>query len=109
MKGLRALLDKQKHLFEKGGKFEKFYYLWEANETFLFVPNHVTGERGVQVRDTIDLKRFMMTVVFAMVPCLLFGIWNSGYQHFIAVGKCRLRCLPGFTNCIGKLCGRWFN
>jgi Na+-transporting NADH:ubiquinone oxidoreductase subunit B len=87
MKGLRALLDKQKHLFEKGGKFEKFYYLWEANETFLFVPNHVTGERGVQVRDTIDLKRFMMTVVFAMVPCLLFGIWNSGYQHFIAVGE----------------------
>lgn len=74
-------------MFEKGGKLEKYYYLFEAGETFMFVPNHVTGKEGVQVRDAVDLKRFMMTVVFAMIPCLLFGIWNSGYQHFIAVGE----------------------
>lgn len=87
MKALREILDKQKPLFEKGGKYEKFYYLFEANETFLFTPNHVTGAKGAQIRDANNLKRYMMTVVIAMIPCLLFGIWNMGYQHFLAVGE----------------------
>lgn len=87
MKAIRDILDKQKPLFEKGGKFEKFYYLYEANETFLFTPNHVTGAKGAQIRDANNLKRYMMTVVIAMIPCLLFGIWNMGYQHFLAVGE----------------------
>ncbi len=87
MKALRDILDKQKPLFEKGGKYEKFYYLFEANETFLFTPNHVTGAKGAQIRDANNLKRFMMTVVIAMIPCLLFGIWNMGYQHYLAVGE----------------------
>lgn len=87
MKALRNLLDKQRPMFEKGGKFEKFYYLFEAGETFMFTPNHTTNKTGVQVRDAVDLKRFMMTVVIAMVPCLLFGIWNAGYQHFLAEGQ----------------------
>ncbi|EMR01687.1 Na(+)-translocating NADH-quinone reductase subunit B [Cesiribacter andamanensis AMV16] len=80
-------MDKQKPMFEKGGKFEKFYYLFEAGETFMFTPNHVTGAKGAQIRDANNLKRFMMTVVIAMIPCLLFGIWNSGYQHYLAVGE----------------------
>jgi Na+-transporting NADH:ubiquinone oxidoreductase subunit B len=87
MKAIRDILDKQKPLFEKGGKYEKFYYLYEANETFLFTPNHVTGAKGAQIRDANNLKRYMMTVVIAMIPCLLFGIWNMGYQHFLAVGE----------------------
>ena len=87
MKFLHDLLEKQKPLFEKGGKFEKFYYLFEAQETFLFTPATVTSSRGVQVRDAIDLKRMMMTVVIALVPCLLFGIWNVGHQHFLAMGN----------------------
>lgn len=87
MKALRNLLDKQKPLFEKGGKFEKFYYLFEAGDTFLFTPNHTTKAKGVHVRDAIDLKRMMMTVVIAMVPALLFGMWNVGHQHFLAVGE----------------------
>lgn len=86
MKFLRNILDSQKALFQKGGKFEKFHYLFEAGETFLFVPDEVTKNKGVQVRDAIDLKRLMMTVVIAMLPCLLFGIWNVGHQHFIALG-----------------------
>jgi Na+-transporting NADH:ubiquinone oxidoreductase subunit B len=86
MKFLHDLLEKQKPLFEKGGKLERFYYLFEAQETFLFTPPTVTGKRGVQVRDAIDLKRLMMTVVVAMVPCLIFGIWNVGHQHFLAHG-----------------------
>lgn len=86
MKFLHDILEKQKPLFEKGGKFEQYYYLFEAAETFAFTPPTTTASRGVQVRDAIDLKRMMMTVVFAMVPCLLFGIWNVGYQHNLATG-----------------------
>ena len=86
MKLLRKIFDSQKPLFQKGGKFEKGYYLFEALETFLFVPDHVTSKKGVQVKDAIDLKRLMMTVVIAMIPCLLFGIWNVGHQHFLANG-----------------------
>ena len=87
MKFLRDLLDKQKPLFEKGGKLEKLYYIWEANETFLFAPKEVTKNKGVQIRDAIDLKRMMMTVIISMVPCLLFGIYNVGHQHFMATGE----------------------
>lgn len=86
MKFLREILDKQKPLFEKGGKFEKLYYLFEAQDTFLFSPDTTAGIRGVQIRDAIDLKRMMITVVVAMLPCLMFGIWNVGYQHSIATG-----------------------
>ena len=87
MKFLRNALDKVKHDFEKGGKWEKYYYVFEAFDTFAFVPNTTTGLKGAQVRDAVDMKRFMMTVVIAMVPCLLFGIYNVGHQHFIALGQ----------------------
>ncbi|MFT6053890.1 MAG: Na+-transporting NADH:ubiquinone oxidoreductase subunit B [Roseivirga sp.] len=86
MKLLHDLLQKQKPMFEKGGKFEKFYYLFEANESFLFSPASTAKNKGVQVKDAIDLKRMMMTVVIAMIPCLIFGIFNVGYQHNIATG-----------------------
>ena len=87
MKFLRKILDSQKPLFAKGGKFERFHYLFEAGETFMFVPNQVTPKKGAQIRDAIDLKRLMMTVVIAMLPCLIFGIWNLGHQHFISIGQ----------------------
>ena len=87
MKFVRDLLDKQKPLFQKGGKFENLYYLYEAGETFMFSPNHTTSIKGAQVKDAIDLKRLMITVVIAMIPCLLFGIYNVGHQHFLAVGE----------------------
>jgi len=87
MKLLRKIFDSQKPLFQKGGKFEKGYYLFEALEAFLFVPDHVTSKKGVHVKDAIDLKRLMMTVVIAMIPCLLFGIWNVGHQHFLVNGS----------------------
>lgn len=86
MKFLRDLMDKQRPMFEKGGKFEKFFYAFEAGETFLFSPNHTTGIKGAQVKDAIDLKRMMITVVIAMIPCLLFGIYNTGHQHLLATG-----------------------
>jgi Na+-transporting NADH:ubiquinone oxidoreductase subunit B len=87
MQFLRKQLDKLKHNFEKGGKLEKYFYAYEAFDTFLFAPNTTASTKGVQVRDAIDLKRLMMTVIIAMVPCLLFGIWNVGHQHFLAIGQ----------------------
>lgn len=86
MKFLRNLLDTVKPHFEKGGKLEKFYPVYDGFETFLFVPGHTTS-KGSHIRDGIDLKRTMITVVLAMVPALLFGIWNTGYQHYLALGE----------------------
>lgn len=86
MKFLRQVFDKVKHNFERGGKYSKYFYLYEAIDTFHFSPNTVTPAKGAQIRDAIDLKRLMMTVVIAMIPCLLFGIWNVGHQHFLATG-----------------------
>lgn len=87
MKFLHDILEKQKPMFEKGGKLEKFYYLFEAGESFAFTPSTTTPAKGAHIRDAIDLKRMMMTVVIAMIPALLFGIWNVGYQHFLAIGN----------------------
>lgn len=86
MKVFRNLLESVKPYFEKGGKYEKFYPAYDAFETFLFVPGH-TNQGGVHVRDGIDMKRTMITVVIALIPCLLFGIWNTGHQHFLAIGQ----------------------
>ncbi len=86
MKPLRNLLDKIKPNFEKGGRLEKFYPAFNAFETFLFVPDHTAPSNGAHVRDAIDLKRTMILVVLSMVPCLLFGMWNVGYQHHKALG-----------------------
>jgi len=81
MKGLRRYLDKIKPNFEKGGKLEKLHSTFDAFETFLFVPDKVTFS-GAHIRDSIDLKRTMTIVIMALMPTLLFGMWNVGYQHF---------------------------
>ena len=86
MKSLRNFIDKIKPNFEKGGKLEMFYSTFEGFETFLFVPNKVT-QKGSHIRDAIDLKRTMIIVVLALVPALLFGIWNVGYQNALATGS----------------------
>ena len=87
MKFIKNIFDKNKPLFDKGGKFEKLMPLFETFETLFFVPAEVTPFKGTQIKDAIDLKRMMMTVIIAMVPCLLFGIWNVGYQHTLATGE----------------------
>ncbi len=83
--GLRNLVDKIKPTFEKGGKLGFLHSTFDAFETFLFVPNTVT-RRGAHVRDCVDLKRVMIMVVIALVPAMLFGVWNVGYQHSLAFG-----------------------
>ena len=85
MNFLRNYLDKQKPKFEKGGKLEKFHSVFTGLESFLFVPNTTTSS-GAHIRDAVDLKRTMIIVVLALIPALLFGIYNVGYQHFNAVG-----------------------
>ena len=76
---LRNQLDKVEKHFIKGGKLEKLHPLYDAIDTFLFVPGYKTVN-GPHVRDSIDLKRSMIFVVIALIPCLLFGIYNTGYQ-----------------------------
>jgi len=85
MKLFRNILNVAKPHFEAGGKFEKLYPAYDAFETFLFVPDH-TSKSGTHIHDAIDLKRTMFTVIIALLPALLFGIWNIGYQHFVATG-----------------------
>ncbi len=77
---LRSLLDKVKPLFHKDGKYEKFYPLYDALDTFLYTPDTVT-KNGPHIRDSVDLKRSMIFVVIAMLPAILFGIFNVGYQE----------------------------
>ncbi len=86
MKIFRNLLESVKPQFEEGGKLEKLYPLYDGIATFLFVPGHSTHS-GAHIRDGIDLKRTMITVVFALIPALLFGMWNVGYFHYQALGE----------------------
>ncbi len=85
MKALRKFIDKQKPHFQKGGKFEKLQSVFEGFETFLFVPNTVT-QKGAHIRDANDMKRTMIMVVIAVIPAMLFGMWNVGYQHYVSHG-----------------------
>jgi len=83
---LRNLIEKQKTLYHaKDSRFHKVWPLFDAFETFLFAPDHRTSGQRVHVRDYVDLKRVMNTVIVAMLPCLLWAIWNTGAQHFLAV------------------------
>jgi Na+-transporting NADH:ubiquinone oxidoreductase subunit B len=85
MKAIQKIFDNIKPNFQKGGKLEKLHSVYDGFYTFMFVPAEVT-KSGTHVRDTIDMKRTMIIVVLAMVPALLFGMWNVGYQHFVQTG-----------------------
>jgi len=84
MKLFKNILSSVKPHFESGGKLEKLYPAYDAFETFLFVPDHTT-HKGTHIKDAIDLKRTMAFVVLAMLPCILFGMWNIGDQYYSAL------------------------
>jgi Na+-transporting NADH:ubiquinone oxidoreductase subunit B len=86
MNALRKQLDKFKKPFEKGQKLEKFAPAFNAFDTFLFVPNHTT-KKGAHIRDAVDLKRTMVTVIIALLPALIYGIYNTGYQYYSQTGS----------------------
>jgi Na+-transporting NADH:ubiquinone oxidoreductase subunit B len=81
LKFLRKIFDNAHDKLNSNEKTKKFFPLIDAFDTLMFTPNHVT-KKGSHIRDAIDLKRTMMLVIIALVPCLLFGIYNTGYQHF---------------------------
>jgi len=85
MNFLRKTLDELKKPFEKGQKLEKFAPAINAFDTFLFVPNHTT-QKGAHIRDAVDLKRTMVTVIIALLPALIYGIYNTGYQYYAQTG-----------------------
>ncbi|MCG5051989.1 MAG: NADH:ubiquinone reductase (Na(+)-transporting) subunit B [Myxococcales bacterium] len=86
MKALREALDKVGKPFHKGGKFEKLYPVYEATDTFLYTPGQVT-RTGSHVRDGMDLKRMMVTVVVALIPAILMAMYNTGYQAHLAISQ----------------------
>ena len=95
MKALRNFIDKIKPRFEKGGKFSRLQSTFEAFETFLYVPNRVTSI-GSHIRDANDSKRTMIIVVLALLPAMLFGMWNIGYQHNLSIGVNAIDLWPNF-------------
>ena len=86
MKFLRNIFDNAHKTLNSSEKTKKFFPLVDAFDTLMFTPNLVTN-KGSHVRDAIDLKRTMMLVIIALVPCLLFGIYNTGYQHYRVLGE----------------------
>ena len=99
--GLRQFVDKIKPNFEKGGKLHAFRSVFGGFETFLFVPNH-TAKNGANIHDCFDSKRMMIMVCLALVPALLFGMYNVGLQHYsAAVATGALAAMPAFWSVFG--------
>ena len=85
MNVLRKLFNDARPKFEEGGKLHPFFSLYEGFESFLFVSND-TSKNGVNIHDSIDSKRIMSMVVIALMPAMLFGMYNVGYQNYLAAG-----------------------
>ncbi|MCH5175997.1 MAG: NADH:ubiquinone reductase (Na(+)-transporting) subunit B [Prevotellaceae bacterium] len=86
--GLKKILDNLKPTFSEGGKLSAFGSLYDAMETFFYVPNETAKVRGAQIHDAIDSKRSIFFVVIALIPAILFGMYNIGLQHSIYTGGC---------------------
>ena len=95
MKPVKSLLSRLQPLFGKGGALEKLHPLYEAIDTFLYSPDDVT-QGPSHVRDSMDLKRMMITVVVALVPCILMAMWNTGYQANSAMQEMQIVSAPGW-------------
>jgi Na+-transporting NADH:ubiquinone oxidoreductase subunit B len=104
MKRLRAALDRVGHHFEKGGRLARFYPLWEAADTFFYTPASVTTT-GAHVRDALDLKRMMMLVVIATLPCVFMAMYNTGLQANLALDPVKAATLIGWRHDVLRLLG----
>ncbi len=108
MKGLRGILDRLEPLFTKGGRYERYHALFEMVDTLFYSPPDVT--RGApHVRDAIDLKRVMILVVFAVTPCILVGMWNTGYQSNLALASIGQDDIGGWRASILALLGAGYD
>ncbi|WP_310618499.1 NADH:ubiquinone reductase (Na(+)-transporting) subunit B [Flexibacterium corallicola] len=106
--GLRSKLDSIAPHFEKGGKYEKFYAVYELVDTFLYTPKTVT-RAAPHARDNADLKRVMTYVVLATIPAILFGMYNTGYQANSALANMGIADVPGWRAFILSSLGIGFN
>ncbi len=104
MRPLRAFLDRQAHHFEKGGRLEKLYPLWEAADTFFYTPASV-ARGSSHVRDAIDLKRMMILVVIAALPCVFMAMVNTGLQANLAIDPARAAALEGWRHDVLRMLG----
>lgn len=87
MKFLRKLMDKAKPSFDKGGRLGAFHSVYEGMESFLFSSKQTSAVKGVHIHDNMDSKRTMTLVIIALMPCFFFGMYNTGYQHWLACGE----------------------
>jgi Na+-transporting NADH:ubiquinone oxidoreductase subunit B len=99
MKALRRALDRIAPHFEAGGRLQRLYPLWEAADTFLYTPAAVT-HTGAHVRDALDLKRMMMLVVIAALPCVYMALYNTGLQANLAIDPARVDALDGWRHAV---------
>ena len=95
MKPLLYLLDKARPAFEEGGKLERLYPLFEATDTFLYSTDEVTVS-DPHVRDSMDVKRIMTLVVYALTPCIFMAMWNTGYQANLGMQAMDIAAAPGW-------------
>ena len=99
MRLLRSFLDRQHRYFIKGAKLERLYPVYEAIDTFLYTPGH-TNRGSVHVRDGIDLKRTMITVAMALLPCILMAMYNTGLQSLSALEQMGVDSISGWRGSI---------
>jgi Na+-transporting NADH:ubiquinone oxidoreductase subunit B len=99
VRSLRRLLDRAEPHFAKGGRFERWHALYEATDTFLYTPADVT-RTGAHVRDALDLKRMMMVVVIALLPCVLVAMYNTGLQANLAIDPAKAAALEGWRHAL---------
>jgi len=99
MKPIRKFLDKIRPAFEEGGKLERLYPLFEATDTFLYTPDRVTTVEP-HVRDSMDLKRIMTIVVYALLPCIFMAMWNTGNQANTAMQTMNIAAAPGWRGAV---------
>ncbi len=104
MKSLRSLLDRIAPNFEKGGRFERWYPLWEAADTFFYTPHAVTRS-SAHVRDAMDLKRMMFLVVIAALPCIYMAMYNTGLQANLALDPAKTGSLEGWRHAVIAMLG----
>ncbi len=104
MRAFRAALDRVGRHFEKGGRLERLYPLWEAADTFFYTPASVTTG-GAHVRDALDLKRMMMLVVIAALPCVFMAMYNTGLQANLALDPAKAATLDGWRHDVLRALG----
>jgi len=108
MRRLRRLLDRIHPHFARGGPYYRYHALYEMVDTLLYTPGDVT--RGApHVRDSLDLKRVMITVVLSAMPCVLVGLWNTGYQAHLAMAAVGVEAIPGWRGAVMPLLGAGYD